>query len=472
MMYKHYFSLFLITLSFMYSCSDDEMPAPTPEPPIETPNYKVTYLESSPQRTGDATAGRDYLLYGNYVGSGLPLDAYYLAFGQNNLNELGRTGDNATINHDYTAIDAPNGVKIVSANCLQCHAQHLNGQLIVGLGNTIGDFTADRSALVPFADSYINTNYGANSPEWDAYVPFRRAILAVGSGLVTDVRGVNPADKLAALLASHRDRNDLTWFDNPTLPIPTTVVPTDVPAWWLLKKKHAMFYTAAGRGDFARFMMASSLLTLQDSTEARVVDNNFQDVLAYINSLEAPPYPEAIDNTRAAAGEAIFNEKCAYCHGTYGVNETYPNFLVDLETIGTDSILSQSNFSENVFVDWYNTSWFAQNPNRGYLQGGNGYIAPPLDGIWATAPYLHNGSVPTLEDLLNSPQRPTYWKRSFQTNDLDYTKVGWNYTVESSPVDTETYNTTLVGYGNQGHTFGDELSSEERTALIEYLKGL
>ena len=218
--------------------------------------------------------------------------------------------------------------------------------------------------------------------------------------------------------------------------------------------------------------MASSLLTLQDSTEARVVDNNFQDVLAYINSLEAPLYPEAIDNTLAEEGQAIFSEKCAYCHGTYGINETYPNFLVDLETIGTDSLLSQSNFSENIFMDWYNTSWFAQEPYRGYLQGGNGYIAPPLDGIWATAPYLHNGSIPTLEDLLNSPQRPVYWKRSFQTNDLDYTKVGWNYTVESSKVDNETYDSTLPGYGNQGHIFGDDLSNEGRRALIEYLKTL
>jgi hypothetical protein len=57
-----------------------------------------------------------------------------------------------------------------------------------------------------------------------------------------------------------------------------------------------------------------------------------------------------------------------------------------------------------------------------------GYIAPPLDGIWATAPYLHNGSVPDLATLLKSSSRPTYWLRSFDDGDYDLTNVGWKCT--------------------------------------------
>ncbi|MCB0577028.1 MAG: hypothetical protein KDC61_20890, partial [Saprospiraceae bacterium] len=112
--------------------------------------------------------------------------------------------------------------------------------------------------------------------------------------------------------------------------------------------------------------------------------------------------------------------------------------------------------------------------HKGQLLPNSGYVAPPLDGIWATAPYLHNGSVPTLEDLLNSPQRPAYWKRTFDNTEAEYdkVKVGWKYSVETSQADADTYNTTLAGYRNQGHTFGDVLGADDRKALIEYLKTL
>lgn len=102
----------------------------------------------------------------------------------------------------------------------------------------------------------------------------------------------------------------------------------------------------------------------------------------------------------------------------------------------------------------------------------NGYIAPPLDGIWITAPYLHNGSVPDLETLLNSKERPRYWSRDFDNPEYDYKKVGWKYSAEDSAGDTNVYNTDLPGYGNYGHRYGDKLSSTERKAIIEYLKTL
>lgn len=106
------------------------------------------------------------------------------------------------------------------------------------------------------------------------------------------------------------------------------------------------------------------------------------------------------------------------------------------------------------------------------LEPFNGYIAPPLDGIWITAPYLHNGSVPTLEALLNSKLRPAYWSRDFNNPQYDYEQMGWKYSREAGPRGTEVYNTTLPGYGNYGHTFGDRLTDKERKAVIEYLKTL
>jgi len=204
------------------------------------------------------------------------------------------------------------------------------------------------------------------------------------------------------------------------------------------------------------------------------VNQKFPDILAYINTLQPPAYPGTINTALVEQGKTIFNNTCSKCHGTYGSGGTYPNLLVELSTVGTDPKLSSAYDQSiyNVFKDWFNNGWFGKNPNGAKLVTGNGYVAQPLDGIWATAPYLHNGSVPTLEDLLNSSQRPAYWKRTFVDNDYNYTKLGWNYTSPGSKIDNFTYDVSLSGYGNQGHTFGDGLTADQRTALIEYLKTL
>ena len=101
-----------------------------------------------------------------------------------------------------------------------------------------------------------------------------------------------------------------------------------------------------------------------------------------------------------------------------------------------------------------------------------GYIAPPLDGIWVTAPFFHNASVPDLEGVLNSKARPKYWTRDFNNPVYDYENIGWKYKEENAPGGSATFNTTKPGCGNQGHYFGDKLSDAERDAVIEYLKTL
>jgi hypothetical protein len=98
-------------------------------------------------------------------------------------------------------------------------------------------------------------------------------------------------------------------------------------------------------------------------------------------------------------------------------------------------------------------------------------VAPPLDGVWATAPYLHNGSVPTLTALLDSRQRPARWRRDHASDVYDLRAVGWPYTAGTAG-DAQTYDTTLPGYGAGGHTFGDALDAAQRSALLEYLKTL
>ena len=472
---NHLFLILLFVIIFLSSCKKDSSLSsePNEDPVIEEPVEKFKYISPSSQRNGDPDAGYNYLVYGDYIDSGAPVDLY-LGFTGQGSNRLNREGDNANIRYSETAVNAANGMRVVSANCLTCHAQTLNGELVMGLGNAITDYSVNQATNINLVDQTMTLLYGENSAEWEAYKTYSRGIHAISDHVQTEVRGVNSADKLAVTLAAYINKHDLTWLDEPQLPIADEVIPTDVPAWWLLKKKNSMFYSGLGRGDFARIMIASNGLATSDSTKAREIDNNFDDVLAYIFSLEAPQYPEVIDVTRALAGENLFNNKCATCHGSYGDDETYPNLLVSIDEVGTDPYLVSSNFAYSYFVDWYNTSWFSKGENRAYLKAENGYMAPPLDGIWATAPYLHNGSIPTLEDLLNSSQRPEKWKRSFGTgaSEYDNEKVGWKYSIESISGSSSIYDTTLPGYGNQGHTYGDDLTEDERMDLVEYLKTL
>ncbi len=449
------------------------------EPVVVTPPVVIEELPSGAskippytQRTnGDATAGYDYMVNGNYVSSGIPLDVFKLVYPASS-EDLGRTGDNKGIGFGYTASTTSTGVKVVGGNCLSCHAEKINGQLIVGLGNNSTDYSTDQTSQINGSDFAVQLRYGKPSKEWSAYEPFSKSFRLIFPQTVTAVQGVNPADKVFAILAAHRNVADLTWIDPAQYSIPKEVVPTDVPAWWLMKKKNALYYNALGVGDFVRMIMTTSLVSIKDSAEARAIDKRFVDVLAYLKSVKAPKNPNPIDQTLADKGKVIFEKSCAKCHGTYGTNESYPNLLIDVKSIGTDPALVDLYATYPEFNTWFNKSWFSENPSGGQLNPTKGYIAPPLDGIWATAPYFHNGSVPTLEDVLKSSGRPTYWRRNFANTEYDAAKVGWKYENLSKKEDKKTYDTTLLGYGNKGHTYGDGLSDEDRKNLIEYLKTL
>ncbi|RKR13033.1 cytochrome c [Maribacter vaceletii] len=476
-------NIFLLGIIFsvklcLLSCSSDSASEVIidKEPEEETVVIKTQPIPFSEQRNGNAEAGKEYLLSGNYMSSGVPYNAFVQGNGEDTSNVLNRTGDNAVIPYDYTAVTASNGVRVVAPNCLNCHSSRINNEYIIGLGSHDSDFTVNRAIQTQTLNVAIPFVYGADSEEWEAYDQFRKSIEAIAPKTITKSRGVNTANKIAEVLVSHRDKNTLAWSNEPYVELPDEVIPTDVPAWWLLKKKNAIFYNAMGRLDFCKSMIGASMLTLTDVTKAAELDENTVDVLAYIETLEAPKYPEAINEQLATTGKELFNGTCATCHGTYGENGAYPNLLVALESVETDPELSNHYTTvteeSTYFFDWFNTGWFGSTTDPLILTPEGGYIAPPLDGIWATAPYLHNASVPTLEDMLHSKERPKFWKRTFNTNDYDYVKLGWNYTVESSQTDKNTYDTTLKGYGNGGHRFGDKFSDEERKAVLEYLKTL
>lgn len=459
-MKKHHVLLCLLILGALFAFVNKGNDDPVPIPP------------SKQRLGGDPQKGYDYLVNGDYVRSGIPYQFYLFGAGADTNNFLRRTGINAKISHQFTAVKAANGEVVVAPNCLQCHAQVFDGQLIVGLGNSLADFTRNE-LLTAQRFAMLEGLLKAKSPaQAEAANEFLRATKAIANQLYVPTKGLNVAGRLTALLVAHRDPLSLQWSEEATLPIPQEVVPSDTPPWWTLRKKNGMFYNGFGRGDFGRFLMASNLLTTKDTAEARAVDEHMPDLLAYIYSLKPPKYPKAIDPALAAKGKVLFENNCSDCHGTYGEKGSYPNYLIPVSKVKTDPALCQSNYFAPQFVDWFNKSWFTQGDHPAKLVPFEGYIAPPLDGVWVTAPYLHNGSVPTLEALLNSKTRPQFWSRDFAHPQYDYDRVGWKYTVENSAGSSSVYNTTLPGYGAYGHTFGDVLSDKERKAVIEYLKTL
>ena len=144
-----------------------------------------------------------------------------------------------------------------------------------------------------------------------------------------------------------------------------------------------------------------------------------------------------------------------------------PNLLPPINLVGAD-IAEGSTYLTERFVDGFNNSFYGETAR---LEPSMGYVAPLLDGVWATAPYLHNGSIPTIGALLDSARRPTAWWWSFDSEDYNTVSVGWHHdVVEVGALSRAVYDTT--GLGDDGHTFGDALTDDERADLIEDLKTL
>ncbi|MFT5576430.1 MAG: hypothetical protein ACI89D_001954, partial [Bermanella sp.] len=327
------------------------------------------------------------------------------------------------------------------------------------------------------------------------------------------------------------------------------------------------------------------------------VNDHVQDGDHYIITRKAPKYPMPIDTALASQGAILFHSKnlwaddnlvaepaggngsCASCHGAYSprfVND--PSYLADprMEGIASNVVAIDIIDTDRVRFDSYNPGTNEANSNTdvGYPETApdsaartsltedqnkqfedcrvqnlpglqkdssgaerpRGYTAPPLYGVWTTAPYLHNGSVPSVDALLNSASRPAIWRRvskptradqqgqvvmgfdydlaraydqqnlgwkydelecggddflpvldctPIEQNNLDFflsefyggLLLGWNITnpptLSNSDIEArKIYNTGMFSQSNSGHVFSDVLTDNERKAIIEYLKTL
>ncbi|WP_437962039.1 hypothetical protein WME76_21875 [Sorangium sp. So ce119] len=214
--------------------------------------------------------------------------------------------------------------------------------------------------------------------------------------------------------------------------------------------------------------------------------------------LPAPEYPfTAPPPERVARGRALFVAHCASCHGLYDrqtrtvAQVTGSRYMARVD-VGTDPERSKAFMKPaadalNAFGE--RRHLWEKDAFRPVKAAGE-YLAGPLDGIWARAPYLHNGSVPTLGDLLKPPAPPgeldaeeaqAFRPRQFYRGSrrFDEQNVGW---LSTEPMEGERalflYRTVdanedpIPGNSNAGHTYGTGLPPGDREALVDYLKTL
>jgi hypothetical protein len=222
-----------------------------------------------------------------------------------------------------------------------------------------------------------------------------------------------------------------------------------------------------------------------------------------LKRLKAPAWPAQvlgpIDSARAERGRVLFTQDCASCHGIHELpNGEWDVHIVPLSYIGTDP---------NQATNWAGRAYDASKLGLGTVhatalgglintirkqlyadaaipaseQQGDvtmmapcGYKARPLIGVWATPPFLHNGSVRTVFDLL-SDTRP----KSFRYGSREYDPVHLGYTEDDS-ANPAVLDTALSGNSNAGHWWTDDtarpgrigprLSDAQKYAIIEFLK--
>jgi hypothetical protein len=242
-----------------------------------------------------------------------------------------------------------------------------------------------------------------------------------------------------------------------------TAIPADFPTYFSLGARGALNYL--GTGANVRTEVFLSVYTFgagnPNPREAIVPfppDARIDPFIAFIGQLEPPPAP-AQDAALVASGRTIYErEGCDSCHHqgapemlgvvTYDAVERMPGESPDFPR---GSIATSMAHRSLLDVDEGVADIFRFITTHGLATRlSDGYRASDLRMLWLTAPYLHNGSVPTLEDLLRPPaERPATFLRG-------------DFLVD----------TTIEGNGNGGHTFGTEITAQERTALAAYLRSL
>ena len=244
--------------------------------------------------------------------------------------------------------------------------------------------------------------------------------------------------------------------------------------------------------------------------------SNLGEIQKDFHQLVAPQWPEAIAGAlnveKLAEGKKLYDQHCLRCHSIPDPTDKTRKLqavLVPYQEVGTDPLMVENFinrkvksgvlegekalvlFGEKLPAEaspldlvthvatgaLLNQPWqtikaivseYRSHDEPPTQSEFNSYKARPINGIWASAPYLHNGSVPSIYDLLlPAIERPvTFYVGNIE---LDLVKVGHVY---SEAPNTSLFDTRLRGNSNAGHEYGTQLDDEARWALVEYVKSL
>jgi hypothetical protein len=257
------------------------------------------------------------------------------------------------------------------------------------------------------------------------------------------------------------------------LPPSELIGAADYPSLWNQAPREGMHLHWDGDNDSVDERNLSAALGA-GVTPVTVDHASMKRVRDWIWTLPPPRYSYPIDQGLAARGAPLYAQHCQSCHADSGFRDgvvapgTRVGQIVPIADIGTDRHRLDS------YTDEFAANQYALYPDSQYrfshFRKTGGYANHPLDGIWLRGPYLHNGSVPTLRDLLDAPEaRPKVFYRGYDV--FDPKKVGFVSDVpRADGRDFSRYDTSVPGNGNGGHVYGTTLSDADKAALVEHLK--
>ena len=413
-----------------------------------------------------------------------------------------------------------NGVDVFTMSCAACHSDQLFGQTILGMSKRFpraNDFFIRAQRAAPLYSPWLVQLYtGATDAEMDFFDRAFENLNAVGLrqpialGLDTSLAQVALSlNKRAATPWAEKD----PFYENDPRPDNLDRYPGDSkPAvWWNTKYKTRwlsdgsvidgnpiytnLLWNEIGRG--------SDLHEL-DAWFAKNPDV-VEELTTMVFSSQAPRFEdffaaEKINRDSAMSGEKIFLRTCTRCHGIYEKNWNQPNaeILTWAEQLETRRVVyPQPTRVYDVGTDTYRRRAMKSlerlnelqiSKNQGIVvQAQEGYVPPPLVGIWARWPYFHNNSIPTLCALLiRADKRPKTYVAGPPINanrDFDSECNGYPLGIKS-PRDWNTntdylFDTRSNGLSNSGHDEGiflrdgqELLSAEDKSDLIQFLQTL
>jgi hypothetical protein len=243
---------------------------------------------------------------------------------------------------------------------------------------------------------------------------------------------------------------------------------------------------------------------------------NLGDIQNLVYQLKSPQWPTqhfgALDPDKVVYGQSVYEKNCLSCHSLVDRDDEKRKIkvnLTDLEIVGTDPQMVE-NFinakSSSGVIEGEKLMMFAGDkiddvePTidlvahvavgvaldqlfdsissfiKGYHSVDSAainltpryYKGRPLDGMWASAPFLHNGSVPNLYELLLPVDQRS---KTFYVGSKEFDPIVVGFDTKAK-INTSLFDTSLLGNSNVGHEFGVDLSAEDKDSLLIYLKSI